>query len=85
MRKQFDYLSCFGEEQKPLTPEEVSKKLEEFEQKFTALQEENKTLKKTNEDLQSKVNSLKITGLTKQVEPSAKVEEPEEVQLDFDF
>ena len=83
--KLFDYLSCFGDEPKTLTPEEIGKKLEEFEQKFTALQEENKTLKKTNEDLQSKVNSLKITGLTKQVEPSVKVEEPEEIKFDFDF
>lgn len=83
--KLFDYLSCFGDEPKTLTPEEMGKKLEEFEQKFNALQEENKSLKKTNEDLQSKVNSLKITGLTKQVEPSVKVEEPEEVQFDFDI
>lgn len=85
MEEQFDYLSCFGDDPKQLTPEEIGKKLEEFEQKFNALQEENKSLKKTNEDLQSKVNSLKITGLTKQVEPSVKVEEPEEIKFDFDF
>ena len=83
--REFDYLCCFGDEPKQLTPEEMGKKIEEFEQKYNALQEENKTLKKTNEDLQSKVNSLKITGLTNKVEPSAKVEPPEEVQFDFDI
>ena len=71
-------------EEKTLTLEEMSAKVEELEKEHNALKEENASLKKANEDLQSKVTSLKITGLTQKVDTSVKVEQPEEVQFDFD-
>lgn len=81
--KRFDYLSYFGDEPKTLTPEEMTAKINELEQQHSKLIEENATLKKTNEDLQAKVNSYKITGLTKQVDTSVKEEKEEPVSFDF--
>jgi predicted RNase H-like nuclease (RuvC/YqgF family) len=53
-----------------------------------ALEEKDATIKKLTEDnelLSKKINSLKIDGLVKQVEPKVLKEEPEEIEFDFDL
>ena len=53
-----------------------------------ALEEKDATIKKLTEDnevLNKKINSLKIDGLVKQVEPKVLKTEPEEVEFDFDL
>ena len=77
MRKRIDYLSYFGED------ETIEQKLERVEK---SLEEKDKliaSLKADKELLEKKVNSLKIDGLVKKVEPKVKVEE--EIQFDFDL
>ena len=63
----------------------MTAKINQLEQEHNALKEENAQLKKTNEDLQGKVNSLKITGLTQKVETEVVKKEDEEVSFDFDL
>lgn len=66
--------------------EKLLEKVEGLEKTLKELQEENKTLKTNNDDLTSKLAKLKIDGLTKEVQKQdTKVEEPEEIQFDFDF
>ena len=66
--------------------EKLLEKIDGFEKTIKDLQEENKTLKSTNEELTTKLAKLKIDGLTKEVQKQdTKVEEPEEIQFDFDF
>jgi cell division protein FtsB len=66
--------------------EKLLEKVEGLEKTIKELQEENKTLKTNNDELTSKITKLKIDGLTKEVQkPDTKVEEPEEIQFDFDF
>ena len=67
------------------TPETDAEKIERIEK---ALEEKDATIKKLTEDnaeLSKKINSLKIDGLVKKVEPSAKVEPQENVEFDFDI
>ena len=66
--------------------EKLLEKVEGLEKSLKELQEENKTLKTNNDDLTSKLAKLKIDGLTKEMQKQdTKVEEPEEIQFDFDF
>ena len=66
--------------------EKLLEKVEGLEKTLKELQEENKTLKTNNDELTSKLAKLKIDGLTKEVQKQdTKVEEPEEIQFDFDF
>ena len=66
--------------------EKLLEKIDGFEKTIKDLQEENKTLKSTNEELTTKLAKLKIDGLTKEVQKQdTKVEEPEEIEFDFDF
>ena len=67
------------------TNETDAEKIERIEK---ALEEKDATIKKLTEDnaeLSKKINSLKIDGLVKKVEPSAKVEPEEKVEFDFDI
>ncbi|MBO7692515.1 MAG: hypothetical protein J6T10_07790 [Methanobrevibacter sp.] len=81
MRKHFDYLSLFGEEKKPETLEE---KIARIEQALADKDAEITQLKADKEGLEKKVNSLKVDGLVKKVEPT-KQSEPEEIEFDFDM
>ena len=72
------------EDKKVLTPQELAQKIEELTANQTRLSQENEQLKKERDDLQNKVNSFNITGLTKQVETPQPVKD-EEVQFDFDM
>ena len=83
MRKLFDYLSLFGEDKKP-KEETIEEKLARVEQALADKDNEIATLKASNEELTKKVNSLKIDGLVKKVEPTTKVEE-ETIEFDFDM
>ena len=71
-------------EKKTLTPEEMSAKIDELTNLINTTQQENKTLKDQNTELQNKVNGLRIDGLTKQVEPKVEVSE-EPITFDFDL
>lgn len=55
----------------------IEKALEDKDQEIATLKSEKETLEK-------KVNSLKIDGLVKKVEPKVQVQE-EEIQFDFDL
>ena len=53
-----------------------------------ALEEKDETIKKLTEEntsLNKKINSLKIDGLVKKVEPKALKVEEEDIQFDFDL
>ena len=73
------------EDEKTLSPEETAQKIDELETKLTKLTQERDSAIQQRDELQKQVNGLRITGLTKQVEPMAKVEPPEEVKFDFDL
>ena len=83
MRKLFDYLSLFGEEKKP-KEETLEEKLARIEKSLQDKDNEIASLKAEKEGLEKKVNSLKIDGLVKKVEPTQQVEE-ETIQFDFDM
>lgn len=82
MRKHFDYLSLFGEEKKP--QETDAEKIARIEKALADKDNEIAQLKADKEGLEKKVNSLKIDGLVKKVEPTTKVEE-ETIEFDFDM
>lgn len=72
-------------EDKTLNTETDAEKIARIEK---ALEEKDATIKKLTEDnevLNKKINSLKIDGLVKKVEPKVLKEEPEEVEFDFDL
>lgn len=71
-------------EKKELTPEELSKKLDELEGQITTLTKERDTANQERDNLQKKLNALRIDGLTKQVE-TKEVQVEEEIQFDFDL
>ena len=82
MKKYFDYLSLFGEEKKK--EETIEEKLARIEKSLEDKDNEIASLKAEKEGLEKKVNSLKVDGLVRKVEP-AKQEEPEEIEFDFDL
>ena len=69
-------------DKKELTPEEISAKLDELEGKVTTLTQERDSARQERDALQKKVNSLRIDGLTKQVE-TKEVQVEEDIQFDF--
>ena len=69
-------------DKKELTPEEISAKLDELEGKVTTLTQERDSAIQERDALQKKVNSLRIDGLTKQVE-TKEVQVEEDIQFDF--
>ena len=71
-------------EKKELTPEELSKKLDELEGQITTLTKERDTANQERDNLQKKLNALRIDGLTKQVE-TKEVQVEEQIQFDFDL
>ena len=71
-------------DKKELTPEELSKKLDEWEGQLTTLKQERDTANQERDNLQKKLNALRIDGLTKQVE-TKEVQVEEEIQFDFDL
>ena len=78
MRKIYDFLSLFGDE------ETDAEKIARIEQALQDKDNEIAQLKKDKGELEKKINSIKLDALTKQVEPAKKeVEEP--VTFDFDM
>ena len=71
-------------DKKDLTPEELSQKLDELEGKITTLTQERDIANQERDNLQKKLNALRIDGLTKQVE-TKEVQVEEEIQFDFDL
>jgi len=61
-----------------------AEKIARIEQALLDKDTEIANLKAEKEGLEKKINSLKIDGLVRKVEPT-KVEEDEEVQFDFDM
>ena len=64
--------------------ETLEEKLARIEKALVDKDNEIATLKGETEPLEKKVNSLRIDGLVKKVEPTTKVEE-ETIQFDFDM
>ena len=73
------------EDKKVLSPEETAQKIDELEGKLNQLTQERDSAIQQRDELQKQINGLRITGLTRQVEPMSKVEPPEEVKFDFDL
>lgn len=71
------------EENKP-KEETIEEKLARIEKALADKDNEIEQLKADKEGLEKKVNSLKIDGLVKKVEPTAKVED-EQIEFDFDM
>ena len=72
-----------AKEEKP-KEETIEEKLARIEQALADKDAEITQLKADKEGLEKKVNSLKIDGLVKKVEPTKQVE-PEEIEFDFDM
>ena len=72
------------EEVKKPQEETDAEKIARIEQALADKDNEIASLKAKNEGLEKKINSLKIDGLVKKVEPT-KVEEDEPVEFDFDM
>lgn len=71
--------------EKEKQPQETdAEKLARIEKALADKDNEIASLKASNEELTKKVNSLKIDGLVKKVEPTTNVE-PEEIVFDFDM
>ena len=66
------------------TQETDAEKIARIEQALTDKDAEITQLKADKEGLEKKINSLKIDGLVKKVEPTTKVEE-ETIEFDFDM
>lgn len=73
------------EKPKEMTPQEMAEKIGELEQALISKDTEIANLKVERDGLQTQVNTLKITGLTRQVEPISQPQVQEEVQFDFDL
>ena len=71
------------EENKP-KEETIEEKLARIEKALADKDNEIEQLKADKEGLEKKVNSLKIDGLVKKVEPTDKVED-EQIEFDFDM
>lgn len=82
MKKHFDYLSLFGKDDPK--QETDAEKIARIEKALEEKDNEIATLKADKEGLEKKINSLKIDGLVKKVDPTLKVED-EEIQFDFDM
>lgn len=61
-----------------------AEKIEKIERALNEKDNEIAQLKATNETLQKKINSLKVDGLVRQVEPVSQPVE-EDIQFDFDL
>lgn len=77
MKILFDYLSLFGEETDAEKIARIEKSVEEKDKLI-------ETLKTEKENLEKKINSLRIDGLVKKVETKVQ-EKEEEIQFDFDL
>lgn len=73
------------EKPKEMTPEEMSKKLDELEGNLTKITKERDDAIQQRDALQKQVNGLRITGLTKQVETNVQPVKEEPVSFDFDI
>ena len=73
------------EKTKEMTPEEMSKKLDELEGNLTKITKERDDAISQRDALQKQVNGLRITGLTKQVETNVQPVKEEPVSFDFDI
>lgn len=72
------------EEKKQPQQETDAEKIARIEQALADKDNEIATLKAEKEGLERKVNSLKVDGLLKKVEPTPEVKD-EEIQFDFDL
>ena len=72
------------EKEKQPQQETDAEKLARVEQALTEKDNTIAELTAQNESLQKKINSLKIDGLVKKVEPTKEVNE-EEIEFDFDM
>lgn len=70
-------------EEKTKPQETDAEKIARIEQALADKDAEITQLKADKEVLEKKINSLKVDGLLKKVEPTVKVED-EEIQFDFD-
>lgn len=73
------------EEKKEMTPEEMSKKLDELEGNLTKITKERDDALQQRDALQKQVNGLRITGLTRQVETNVQPVKEEPISFDFDL
>lgn len=80
MKKRFDFLSLFGDEKKETDAEKIAR----IEQALADKDTEIAQLKADKSELEKKVNSLKLDGLVRKVEPT-KIEVEEDVTFDFDL
>lgn len=71
-------------EEKKQPQETDAEKIARIEKALADKDSEIASLKAEKEGLEKKVNSLKIDGLVKKVEPT-KVEQDEEIEFDFDM
>ena len=71
-------------EEKTKPQETDAEKIARIEQALADKDAEITQLKADKEGLEKKINSLKVDGLLKKVEPTVKVED-EEIQFDFDM
>ena len=72
------------EEDKKQPQETDAEKIERIEKALADKDAEIEQLKASNSELTKKINSLKIDGIVKKVEPT-KVEPQEEIEFDFDM
>ena len=61
-----------------------AEKIARIEQALLDKDNEINQLKANNAELEKKINSLKIDGLVRKVEPKV-IEQPEEIEFDFDL
>lgn len=73
------------EDKKEMTPEEMSKKLDELEGNLTKITKERDDALQQRDALQKQVNGLRITGLTRQVETNVQPVKEEPISFDFDL
>lgn len=84
MKKHFDYLSLFGEDDKT-KKETDSEKLARIEKALEDKDKEIAQLKAEKTEMEKTMNSLKLDGLAKKVEPAQDKVEDEEITFDFDI
>ena len=73
------------EKTKEMTPEEMSKKLDELEGNLTKITKERDDALQQRDALQKQINGLRITGLTRQVETNVQPVKEEPISFDFDL